>query len=407
MVHLGGSIAAYVARRFHLNPSLALTLLGCGVAAGVAAAFNAPLAGTFFALEVVIGHYALQAFAPVVISAVAGTVIARIHFGDFPAFIIPDYVIGSFFEFPSFFLLGIVCAAVAILFMRSIMFAEDMVNRSQAPIWIRPAAGGLAVGLMAIFLPQVLGVGYEATDTALKGGFGVWLLLTLIVAKTAATAISLGCRFGASVFSPALFVGAMTGGAFGIIAGGVFPEYASSPSAYSIIGMGAVTAAVLGAPISTILIVFEITGDYGVTIAVMIAAAVATVVIQKIPGQSFFHWQLMRRGVNIHRDRLHDLLQSITARETMIDAALLRERHGGEIIMETGSTAPPGTVVVRLDDNIEDILAVMECRGVEHLAVIEHGDQRRVVGMVSRADILAAHNRALMVHKDYKSSDHD
>ena len=199
----------------------------------------------------------------------------------------------------------------------------------------------------------------------------------------------------------------MVGGAFGIIAGGVFPEYASSPSAYSIIGMGAVTAAVLGAPISTILIVFEITGDYGVTIAVMIAAAVATVVIQKIPGQSFFHWQLMRRGVNIHRDRLHDLLQSITARETMIDAALLRERHGGEIIMETGSTAPPGTVVVRLDDNIEDILAVMECRGVEHLAVIEHGDQRRVVGMVSRADILAAHNRALMVHKDYKSSDHD
>ena len=233
------------------------------------------------------------------------------------------------------------------------------------------------------------------------------LILAVGVAKIVATAISLGFGFGGGVFSPSLVIGAMLGGAYGMVIGDMFPAVSLAAGAYTIVGMGAMAAAVLGAPISTILIVFEITGDYGVTIAVMIAAAVATVVIQKIPGQSFFHWQLMRRGVNIPRDRLHDLLQSITARATMIAAALLRGRHGGEIIMETGSTAPPGTVVVRLDDNIEDILAVMECRGVEHLAVIEHGDQRRVVGMVSRADILAAHNRALMVHKDYKSSDHD
>ena len=407
VVLLGATLAGRISKALSLGRSTALTLLGCGVASAVAASFNAPIAGVFFALEVVVGSYALAAFAPVVIASVTGTIIARIHIGDFPAFIVPEFGIVSFLEFPAFIMLGLVSAAVAGLFMWSTMLTEDMVKRVPAPPWTRPMFGGFAVGVIAIFFPQVLGVGYEATNLALTTSLSLWLLIALVIAKTAATAISIGCGFAGGVFSPSLFIGAMVGGAFGIIAGGVFPEYASSPSAYSIIGMGAVTAAVLGAPISTILIVFEITGDYGVTIAVMIATAVATVVIQKIPGQSFFHWQLMRRGVNIHRDRLHDLLQSITARETMIDAALLRERHGGEIIMETGSTAPPGTVVVRLDDNIEDILAVMECRGVEHLAVIEHGDQRRVVGMVSRADILAAHNRALMVHKDYKSSDHD
>ena len=399
VVLLGATLAGSISKALSLGRSTALTLLGCGVASAVAASFNAPIAGVFFALEVVVGSYALAAFAPVVIASVTGTVVARIHIGDFPAFIVPEFGIVSFLEFPAFILLGLVSAAVAGAFMWSTMLTEDMIKRSPAPPWTRPMFGGFAVGVIAIFFPQVLGVGYEATDLALTTSLSLWLLIALVIAKTAATAISIGCGFAGGVFSPSLFIGAMVGGAFGIIAGGVFPEYASSPSAYSIIGMGAVTAAVLGAPISTILIVFEITGDYGVTIAVMIAVAVATVVIQKIPGKSFFHWQLERRGVDIHRDRLHDLLRTITARETMIDAARLRRRHGDAGIMETGAEAPPGALVVGVDDNIESILTVMDRHGVEHLAVIDQGETRRVLGMVSRADILAAHNRALIVDK--------
>ena len=447
MVHLGGSIAAYVARRFHLNPSLALTLLGCGVAAGVAAAFNAPLAGTFFALEVVIGHYALQAFAPVVISAVAGTVIARIHFGDFPAFIIPDYVIGSFFEFPSFFLLGIVCAAVAILFMRSIMFAEDMVNRSQAPIWIRPAAGGLAVGLMAIFLPQVLGVGYEATDTALKGGFGVWLLLTLIVAKTAATAISLGCRFGASVFSPALFVGAMTGGAFGIIAGGVFPELASSPGFYAMVGMAAVVAPVLGAPISTTLIAFELTGEFAVTIAVVVAIVVSSIITQQVTGRSFFHWQLERRGLRLRGGRIEQLLKANHVRDIMTseyacvgeDMAiadirdLLQNSAFGDLFVTGKSGELLGSITFAdlkgvafesgLDSliiardimrprppvlmpaaDLEDAIGLMDKSGQDCLPVVEIDGSMQVIGIVHHKAAMVAYNRALL---QARAEEHD
>ena len=198
----------------------------------------------------------------------------------------------------------------------------------------------------------------------------------------------------------------MVGGAFGVIAGSLFPEYASSPSAYSIVGMGAVAAAVLGAPISTILIVFEITGDYGVTIAVMIAAAVATVVIQQVPGQSFFHWQLMRRGIDIRREHPQNLLQSNTVGETMIDAEALLARNRSEGIMETGTIAGPEGVAVCADDSVEGALALMDEQGAEHLAVIDGAETRRVVGMVSRADIHAAHNRALIDRRNSRNSGH-
>jgi len=212
MVHLGASIAGGITARLGLSRHLARTLLGCGAAASVAASFNAPIAGVFFALEVIIGHYALSAFAPVVIASVAGTVIGRAHLGEQPAFLLPQFGVNSLWEFPAFLVLGAVCAAIAIIFMWSIFHAERVVDSLKVPNWLKPAAGGLAVGAIAVEFPQVLGVGYEATDNALNGLVPLWLLLLLIPLKTAATAITLGCRFGGGVFSPSLCLGAMTGG---------------------------------------------------------------------------------------------------------------------------------------------------------------------------------------------------
>ena len=246
-----------------LAPSQGRTLLGCGVAAAVAASFNAPIAGVFFALEVVLGHYALRAFAPIVMASVVGTLVTRAHYGNFPAFIIPEYAIVSFWEFPAFILLGAVCALAAIIFTRSVFFVEDrMVKHVPLPRWSHPVVGGLLVGVIAIQFPHVLGVGYEATDAALREQLSLSLMLALIVFKTAATAISLGSGFGGGVFTPSLFIGAMTGSAFGIVASMAFPELAASHGLYAIVGMGAVAGAVLGAPISTFLIVFELVADY-------------------------------------------------------------------------------------------------------------------------------------------------
>ncbi len=318
MVHLGASLGAWASKRLHLGRTPSRTLLGCGVAAAVAASFNAPIAGTFFALEVVVGHYALTAFAPIVIAAVIGTMVSRMHYGDFPAFILPDAPsITAFWEFPAFALLGCVAAMVAIMFMRLIFLTEDMLDKTPVPRWARPALGGLAIGVIALAFPQVLGVGYEATDAALSGLYTVWLLIALIVLKTAATGISLGCGFGGGVFSPSLFIGAMLGGAFGIIATQVSPELSSGHGTYTIVGMGAVAGAVLGAPISTILMVFELTNDYAITIAVMIATSIASIITHQYHGYSFFTQQLARRGLAVKGGQDVGLLSEIKVRDVM------------------------------------------------------------------------------------------
>ncbi|MDA1098333.1 MAG: chloride channel protein [Proteobacteria bacterium] len=439
MVHLGASIAGGITRRLGLSPHLARTLLGCGVAASVAASFNAPIAGVFFALEVIIGHYALSAFAPVVIASVAGTVICRAHLGEQPAFLLPQFGINSLWEFPAFMVLGAICAVIAIIFMWSIFYAERVVDSLPVPEWLKPAAGGLAVGAIAVEFPHVLGVGYEATDAALGDLFPLWLLLLLIPLKTAATAISLGCRFGGGVFSPSLCLGAMTGGAFGIIAASVFPELATSNGAYAIVGMSALAAATLGAPISTILIVFELTGDYQITVAVMLATSIATVIVQQVQGRSFFHWQLENRGLNLRGGRARHLLQTLTVRDVLAkDFDKIPERTSIAEIKAMFSRRPHGTFVVvdsddKLvgtisfadmkhiafdssldslinardvahthapapwpDDTLEEVLAVMDVSGEEHLAIVASASDRSVLGIVHHGDVLRAYNRVLL-----------
>jgi CIC family chloride channel protein len=303
MVHLGATLTSYVAARLHLGPDLARIILGCGVASAVAASFNAPIAGVFFALEVIIGRYAMATFAPVVIAGVAGTVISRIHLGEEPAFILPEYAIVSAWEYPAFLLLGVVCAIIAVILMRSIFFAEDVIDSLKIPPVLRPALGGLAIGALAVNFPQLLGVGYEGTDAALKEAFPLWFLIALIMLKTAATAICIGCRFGGGIFSPSLFLGALTGGAYGLMAAAVFPELAASHGAYAIVGMSALAGAMLGAPISTIFIVFELIGDYKMTIATMLATATAALIASQMQGGSYFRQLLLRRGIDLDPER--------------------------------------------------------------------------------------------------------
>jgi CIC family chloride channel protein len=439
VVHLGASLGSWVAKRLHLGRTPARTLLGCGVAAAVAASFNAPIAGAFFALEVVVGHYALTAFAPIVIASVTGTIISRMHYGDFPAFIVPAVrTITSFWELPAFALLGAVAAVVAIVFMRAIFFTEDTLKRLPMPSWTRPALGGLVVGVMAIAFPQVLGVGYEATDDALSGLYPLWLLLALVVAKTAATAISLGSGFGGGVFSPSLFIGAMVGGAFGVIVTSIFPELSSGPGAYAIIGMGAMAGAVLGAPISTVLMIFELTSDYAATIAVMIATAIASLITQQAQGRSFFTWQLLRRGVVVRGGQEIGLLRAIRARDVMESGfetvlsetpiAVVRARlqaaahgelfvvdsagrltgviaysdmqetafdtsHDAELIAENVARTRP--TVLQADDDLETAIKAYGASGEVFLPVVDHQDSRHLVGVAHEHKVMLAYHRAL------------
>ncbi len=440
VVHLGATLAAWSSEKLRLGPDTARTLLGCGAAAAVAASFNAPIAGVLFALEVIIGHHAMKAFAPIVIASVTGTIIGRTQFGAAPAFVVPENVLLSLWEFPAFVLLGIACAITAILFMRSILWAEKLANASPIPPWARSACAGLFVGGIALVLPHVMGVGYEATDIALRAEFALSLILVLIVAKIAATAVCLGFGFAGGVFSPSLYIGALVGGAFGTIAGGIFPDLYSGTTAYALIGTGAVAGAVLGAPLSTILIIFELTGDYTTTVAVMIATVVASVITHQFFGRSFFHVQLKQRGLDLaaaeHRDLLHNMRVSHVMRSDVVTVApdcplpqliqklcdapygavivtqassclcgiltfadIHRPRDdgkkapcAGDLIGADSTANPPVVLASEFLDLVQDKMARAE---VEYLAVVSDYESMNVLGFVRARDIVQADNAAL------------
>ena len=244
--------------------------------------------------------------------------------------------LGSHWEFPAFALLGFVAALAAIAFMRSIPVVEQTHSKLGIPQHWRPAVGGLLVGAIALAFPQVLGVGYGATSSALRIEFAFPFLIGLAFAKTAATAITLGSGFGGGVFSPALFLGAVIGGAFGHVAGEIAPgvlapaeDIFAGEGAYALVGMGAFAAAILGAPISTILMVFEITTDYALTTAVMLAVVAAVATVGSLHGAAYFKGQLQRRGIDMTLAR--------------IEADLLRDIAVGGIVSEEFARTTPGT----------------------------------------------------------------
>jgi len=304
VVHIAAVISTKVCRWIQADGITGRDLLGCAVAAAVSASFNAPIAGALFALEVVLRHFAVHAFAPIVIASVAGTVINRLEFGGVTEFMLPEANELVFYqELPAFLLLGLISGLVAVVLMRAIFWTDDIGTAFQArtgmPRWLRPAVAGALLGGLAIFYPHIIGVGYETTSMALTGQLALNEVMVFVVLKTAAVAITMAGRMGGGVFSPSLMIGALTGLGFGLIATGVFPDVSGSVTLYALAGMGAVAAAVLGAPISTTLIVFELTGDWQTGLAVMVAVSMSTALSSRLVDRSFFLSQLERKGVHL------------------------------------------------------------------------------------------------------------
>ncbi len=386
VVHLGATVATAFCRAFRLPDASRRVLLACGVASAVSASFNAPIAGVLFAHEVILGHYAASAFVPIVIASAVGTVLSRQIIGDVAAFAIPDYQITSYLEIPAFALLGLTCAAVAILFQFALIGTDYVARNIKLKLWTRPVIGGAMVGLIAIWFPHVLGVGYEATDLALKQELTIGLMFALLFAKTAATAITLASRFGGGIFSPALYLGAMAGGVYGLIAAAVFPELASSQGLYAILGMGAVAAAVLGAPISTTMIVFELTGGYALSIALLLAVSIANGLTQAVHGRSFFHWQLEMRGTFLQEGPHRHLVKSVHVSDFMVPV-------GSD---EQAPDHDPEAPSLRGSDTLETALRTFDTSGKPRLPVISGTDRPVVTGWADHIRALSYFNSALI-----------
>ncbi|MFT5966765.1 MAG: CIC family chloride channel protein [Yoonia sp.] len=327
VVHMAAVLSTVVCRFIRADGITGRDLLGCAVAAAVSASFNTPIAGALFALEIVLRHFAVHAFAPIVIASVAGTVINRLAFGDVTEFVLPaQNALNFYVELPAFLLLGLLCGIIAVILMRSIFWTEDLANHLQKktglPGFLRPAIAGVLLGLIAVQFPQIIGVGYETTTQALSGNLTFQTAVMIACVKVVAVAITMGGRMGGGVFSPALMLGALTGLAFGIVATSLFPNVSGEGSLYALAGMGAVAAAVLGAPISTSLIVFELTGDWQTGLAVMVAVSMSTAVASKLVDRSFFLTQLERRNVHLAAGPQAYLLATFRVATVMREAGI-------------------------------------------------------------------------------------
>ena len=440
VVHLGATLSSWISTQLHLSPKMCRTLFGCGIAAAISASFNAPIAGVFFALEVVIGHYALHAFAPIVISSVTAAIISRIHFGDYPAFIIPDYQIVSFLEFPAFLLLGAISALTAIILIKSIFFTEDTIGKTKLPYWAKPPIGGLAIGVIAVACPYILGAGYGTTDAALKNIISIEMLALILVAKIAATSVCLAFRYGSGIFSPSILVGALVGGIFGYVATLAFPDLASNNGLYAIVGMGAVSSAILGAPISTILIIFELTGDYQITLALMAAVVVANLITHHyLKSTSFFHLQLKRKGRDLEGSRAAHLSRQVKVRKIMkndfatvgmetdlerIKELIVNQRYNSLFVLDekfeivgiitldelrqayqkdvVSSELNAGLICRKQsfhlspDDTLEQAVYLFKQSGEERIAVIANDSSTEIIGVLSQRNLLHTYNKILI-----------
>ena len=317
IVQISSALGSTLGQLFSLSEDKKRILIACGAAGGIAATFNAPLAGIFFGLEVILREYGTRYFSSVVLSAVTATVISRTFLGSSPAFVTPPYELSSSYDILFYFVLGLLAAIIGWLFIKVLYKCEDIFDAIKIPSFLKPAIGGLILGLIGLYFPQIFGVGYPSIEKILNGQLGPILVFALIGLKLIATSLTLGSGGSGGVFAPSLFIGAMLGSSFGSLLHLVFPGISVSPGAYALVGMAAVFAGAAQAPISAILILFEMTGDYKIILPLMVACVISTLVLKWISKESIYTMKLSRRGIDILKIKNEDLLEKIRVSEVM------------------------------------------------------------------------------------------
>ncbi len=302
IVQIGSALGSTIGRLVRVPEPRLRVLVACGAAGGIAATFNAPLAGVFFAMELILADFTAQAFGMVVISGVTSAAIGRAVLGDVPFLVLPQFSVDHVGQYGLFAALGLIAGVVGVVFTRVLYLIEDACDAVwRGPEWLRPAVGGVLLGLLLIALPEMYGVGYPVLGHAILGVYGVAFLLLLAVGKMVATSLTIGIGGSGGVFAPSLFIGAMVGSAFGAAAHLVLPGTAGAVGAYGLIGMGAVFAGAARAPITAVVIMFELTGEYSIILPLMTAIVLATGVSHLLSGDTIYTLKLRRRGVDLGR----------------------------------------------------------------------------------------------------------
>lgn len=381
VVVLGAIIAGKISKLMSSSKMTARDLLGAGVAAAVSASFNAPIAGAIFAAEVVLRDYSLRRFAPLAIASVLGALTARTSIGDIPEFQLAEQALRFYVEIPAFALLGILCGVVAVVTMRAIFWADDFATYLSKvihiPTALRPACSGFLLGMIALYFPHIIGVGYQTTARALDAEIALGAAIIFAILKVIALAVTMAGRMGGGIFSPGLMIGALTGAAFGLCATAALPAFSGAVSLYALAGMGAVAAALLGAPISTALIVFELTGNWQVGMTVILAVSVSVAISYSLwPGSFFFHQIERRKSRPLGKKKRHE-------------PAYMRMRSLTDLTPDENDQAlalMAAHISIRFDDPIAKAHPLFH-QGHRLLPVVVLEDEPKMIGVLRHEDL--------------------
>ncbi len=439
IVQIGSAIGSTIGQVFHMSGDRVRILVGCGAAAGISAVFNAPIAGVIFSLEIILGDFAIKTFSPVLLSSVVASVVTRTFLGNHPAFDVPDYSLVSAWEIPLYCGMGVALGFLGVAFTRSLAWSEDFFDRLNVTDWTKPAVGGLLLGGIAIFYPQVLADGYDTIKLTLYGQLGAGLLLVLVFLKMLATSFTLGSGNSGGIFAPSLFMGAVAGGVFGFAVNYLFPGVTATPGAYALVGMAGMVAAATHAPITALLIIFEMTSDYRIILPLMVTVVFSALVAGKLFEHSVYTVKLARRGIDIRGGKDINVLRShrvseimdrkfttigaatplakifhtiehssesyfvVVDREDRLKGVLsfqdirsLLTEHSLDYLVIAQDLVRPETTVIHADENLEEAYNLVSVRDLKLIPVVDREDKRRVIGVLRHEDLINYYNKQLI-----------
>lgn len=441
MIQIGSTLGSAVAQFFHLPPKRMKVLVGCGAAAGIAAAFNAPIAGALFAIEIILMDYAVAAFSPIVIASVIATVVSHSFEGNFAEFTVPGYSMVSNYEVILYIIMGAFSGIISWMYIKVLYFSEDFWdNKVKLKPYIKPLFGGLIVGAIGLLFPEILGVGYDSMDAALNNN-QIWqIAIVLVFLKMIASSMTLGSGGSGGVFAPSLFIGAMFGVFFGSIVNMLFPEYTASPGAYALVAMGGLIAGTTRAPITAIIIVFELTKETSIILPLMLTCTLSMIVSTKFSRESIYTLKLLLKNISIRGNSEVNILKSINVEEVyskhfdtipesvtfnvLVENLILRnkpyisvtdsqDRYAGMVSLHTikeflfdkdvlkdlmiaGDVADRKIKKVFLDENAKDVLDKMGQCNYDGLPVMNRNNPDKQIGMIWRNDLDDAYHKELL-----------
>ncbi|MFV0435915.1 MAG: chloride channel protein [Desulfopila sp.] len=443
IAQIGGAMGSLVGQFFRVSGNRMKVYIAAGAAGGIAGMFNAPIAGIFFAAEIILlGTYEISSFAALVTASAISTVVTRSYFGELNVFVIPKYyVVNHSVELPLYCLLAVIVGFIAVLYIKFFYLVRDRFRQLPLHPQLKPIAGALIVGLIGITYPQIMGDGYEFMEQVLYGDGLVQVMLALIFLKIIATSVTLGSGGAGGVFAPSLFIGSMIGGTFGSIVHRLLPTMTANSGAYAAVGIGAFLAASTHAPMTAIFLLFEMTGNYRIIVPAMLASIIGTIVATKLNEDSIDTVDFSRDGINIHEGREMAIMKSLKVGAAITeDVDFISERANINQLLQIFSQAKSSfyfpviddsgqmTGIVSLsdvkniinqdiserssqyvgaichhdvitltpDDTLYTAMHLFDIKGIEEIPVVETLENRWVLGMLKRRNVIAAYNREVL-----------